>query len=198
VDGAPAEERARSGRRAMAEVKLDPDRFAERSPLSLSEGEKRRAALAGALVEPPHILLLDEPTAGLDPDGRRALAAAIQGLRERGRTVMLASHDLDFVGAVADRIVVLGRDEAGSGRPLAQSASREVLRNARLLAEAGLPTPEFVRLERAFRLAGFLAAAPVRDQESLLDALARGAAGGGVLGQSPGAQRLDPGPAGRR
>jgi energy-coupling factor transporter ATP-binding protein EcfA2 len=172
----------------MAEVRLDPDRFADRSPLSLSEGEKRRAALAGALVEPPHILLLDEPTAGLDPDGRRTLAAAIHGLRERGRTVIIASHDLDFVGAVADRVVVLTRDEEGSGRTFAQAGAMEILRNARLLAEAGLPSPEFVRLERAFRSAGLLAPTSVRDQESLLDALARGAAG----------QPLNLPPAGRR
>jgi energy-coupling factor transporter ATP-binding protein EcfA2 len=59
VDGIPAEERGRSARRAMAEVGLDPERFADRNPASLSEGEKRRAALAGVLVEAPQLLLLD-------------------------------------------------------------------------------------------------------------------------------------------
>jgi energy-coupling factor transporter ATP-binding protein EcfA2 len=174
VEGIPAEERARSARRAMGEVGLDPDRFAGRYPVSLSEGEKRRAALAGVLIEPPLLLLLDEPTAGLDPEGRRALAAVVDGLRERGRTVLLASHDLAFVASVADRVIVLGREDGTAGRMLAQGAAALVLRDDRLLRGAGLPTPDFVRLERALRGAGLIAAVPVRDEGSLLDALARG------------------------
>jgi energy-coupling factor transport system ATP-binding protein len=169
VEGVPAEERARSARRAMLEVGLDPDRFAGRYPVSLSEGEKRRAALAGVLIEPPQLLLLDEPTAGLDPEGRRALGAVMAALRERGRTVLLASHDLAFVASVADRVIVLG-----AGRILAQGAAASILRDDAILRGTGLPTPDFVRLERALRGAGLLAAVPVRDETSLLDALARG------------------------
>jgi len=175
VDGIPAEERARSACRALREVGLDPDRFGGRFPLSLSEGEKRRTALAGAMVEPPLLLLLDEPTAGLDPDGRKSLIHALRSLRERGRTVLFASHDLDLVGAVADRALVLARDEAGAGRVLGEGTSGEVLRDPTLLTRAGIPEPEFVRLERALRGAGLLAPSQVRDSESLLDALARGA-----------------------
>jgi energy-coupling factor transporter ATP-binding protein EcfA2 len=177
VDGVPAEERDRSARRAMAEVGLAPAVFADRFPLSLSEGEKRRVALAGALAEPPHVLLLDEPTAGLDPEGRRSLAVVIRRLRERGRTVVFASHDLDFVGAVADRVVVLARAEGASGRVLAQGAAQEMLRDARTLDRACLPRPDFVLLERALREAGVLgpARASVRDAESLLEELARAA-----------------------
>ena len=174
VDGIPAEERARSARRAMEEVGLDPDRFSGRYPVSLSEGEKRRAALAGVLVEPPALLLLDEPTAGLDPEGRRALAAVVDGLRERGRTVLLASHDLAFVASVADRVIVLGREAAAPGRMLARGAAAGILRDDRLLRGAGLPTPDFVQLERVLRGGGLLASIPVRDEASLLDALARG------------------------
>jgi energy-coupling factor transport system ATP-binding protein len=174
VDGIPAEERTRSAKRAMEEVGLDPDRFAGRYPVSLSEGEKRRAALAGVLIEPPALLLLDEPTAGLDPEGRRALAVVMGALRERGRTVLLASHDLAFVASVADRVIVLGRENATAGRVLAQGAPARVLRDDRLLEGAGLPTPDFVQLERVLRGGGLLAAAPVRDETSLLEALARG------------------------
>lgn len=177
VEGIPAEERARSARRAMAEVGLDPERFAERFPLSLSEGEKRRAALAGVLVEPPQLLLLDEPTAGLDPEGRRALAVVLGELRARGRTVLLASHDLAFVASVADRVVALGREEGDSGRILAQGPAGDLLRDDRLLGRAGIPHPDFVRLERALKASGLLALAPVRDEDSLLDALARTSSG---------------------
>ena len=176
VEGIPAEERARSARRAMAEVGLDPERFAERFPVSLSEGEKRRAALAGVLVEPPQLLLLDEPTAGLDPEGRRALAQVVGELRARGRTVLLASHDLAFVASIADRVVALWREEGDSGRILAQGPAGDLLRDGRLLERAGIPHPDFVRLERALRAAGLLAPAPIRDDDSLLDAIARGSA----------------------
>ena len=176
VEGIPAEERARSARRAMAEVGLDPDRFADRFPVSLSEGEKRRAALAGVIVEPPEILLLDEPTAGLDPEGRRALAQVMDRLRERGRTVLLASHDLGFVATVASRVVVLTRGEGDAPSTVVQGTTADVLRDDRLLTRAGIPEPDFLRLERALRPAGLLGPLPVRDEGSLLEAVARGAA----------------------
>jgi len=169
IEGIPAAERVRSARRALTEVGLDPDRFGGRFPVSLSEGEKRRAALAGVLVEPPQLLLLDEPTAGLDPEGRRALAVALRALRERGRSVLFASHDLAFVASIADRVLVLG-----PGRPLAQAETSALLRNDAVLARAGIPVPDFVRLERVLREAGLITGGPVRDESSLLESLARG------------------------
>ncbi|HEY7727729.1 MAG TPA: ATP-binding cassette domain-containing protein, partial [Candidatus Eisenbacteria bacterium] len=174
VAGVGAAERDRLARRALGEVGLDPDRFAERAPLSLSEGEKRRVALAGLLVAPPLVALLDEPTAGLDPKGRRALADSLRALRERGRAILLASHDLDFVGAVADRAVLLHRDGPGPGRVLASGPAETLLRDEPLLARAGLPPPDFVQLERALRTAGLLDGAAPRDGESLLESLALG------------------------
>ncbi len=164
----------------MDEVGLDPDRFGPRFPVTLSEGEKRRAALAGVLIEPPALLLLDEPTAGLDPEGRRSLAAVIEGLRERERSVILASHDLAFVASVADRVFVLEREEGAPGRILAQGPAGEILRDDRLLEGAGIPLPDFVRLERALRAGGFLAQGQVSDEESLLLNLSRGTAVAGT------------------
>ncbi len=105
--------------------------------------------------------------------------------------MILASHDLAFVAGVADRVLVLARDEepgarvAGeTGRPqadvpgriLAQGPAGDILRDDALMGRAGIPLPDFVRLERTLRAGGLLSAVPVRDEESLLLSLSRGAA----------------------
>jgi energy-coupling factor transport system ATP-binding protein len=82
-------------------------RLAARSPFALSGGEKRRAAIAGVLAMRPEVLVLDEPTAGLDPATREDLLALILGLRQAGVSVVLVSHDLDEVAEVADRVCAL-------------------------------------------------------------------------------------------
>ena len=84
VDGVPRAERERLAGRALAAVGLSAERFAARIPSTLSEGEKRRVALAGLLAEPAALLLFDEPTAGLDPEGRRSLRTALDALRAAG------------------------------------------------------------------------------------------------------------------
>jgi energy-coupling factor transporter ATP-binding protein EcfA2 len=176
IEGVPAEERARRAERALREVDLDPERFAERAPGTLSEGEKRRAALAAFVIEPPLVLLWDEPTAGLDPEGRRALRAALARLRERGRAILFASHDLDFVSGVADRVMVLGREAGGPGRVLGGGSPAAVWEDQALLERAKLPVPEFYALHHALRDRGAIPPASVRDADSLLAALARATA----------------------
>ena len=86
---------------------LEIGELAARSPFALSGGEKRRAAIAGVLAMKPEILILDEPTAGLDPATREDLLALIRGLRQAGISVVLVSHDLDEVAEVADRVCAL-------------------------------------------------------------------------------------------
>jgi energy-coupling factor transport system ATP-binding protein len=83
------------------------EKLASRSPFALSGGEKRRAAIAGVLAMSPEVLVLDEPTAGLDPATRQELLALILGLRESGVSVVLVSHDLDEVAETADRVCAL-------------------------------------------------------------------------------------------
>ena len=90
---------------------LGAEELAAHSPFALSGGEKRRAAIAGVLAMRPEVLVLDEPTAGLDPATREDLLALILGLRESGVSVVLVSHDLDEVAEVADRVCAL--HEAG-------------------------------------------------------------------------------------
>jgi len=171
VRGTPRAERERMAVRAMTAVGISHERFAARVPATLSEGEKRRVALAGLLAEPARLLLLDEPTAGLDPEGRRTLREALDALRARERTIVLASHDLDFVHAVADRVVLLARDEGGSARVVGDGPPAEIFRDSAALDEAGIPAPDVVILEDALRAAGLLGAgaAPARDADTLVD-----------------------------
>lgn len=109
--------------------KLGIGHLAGRVPHSLSGGEKRRAAIAGVLAMGPEVLVLDEPTAGLDPATREELLAVIRTLRGEGGTVVLVSHDLDEVAEVADRVCVMENGTvAAVGTPeevfYADSASR--------------------------------------------------------------------------
>jgi energy-coupling factor transport system ATP-binding protein len=83
----------------------------ERSPHALSGGEKRRVAIAGVLAMGPEVLVLDEPTAGLDPATREDLLGVVRDLRDAGTSVVMVSHDLDEVAEVADRVCVLERGE---------------------------------------------------------------------------------------
>lgn len=90
---------------------LGVEHLAGRSPHALSGGEKRRVAIAGVLAMGPEVLVLDEPTAGLDPSTRGDLLVVVRGLREAGVSVVLVSHDLDEVAEVADRICAMERGE---------------------------------------------------------------------------------------
>ncbi len=105
--GVPAAEIDRRVLEALADVGLDPQEFASRTPFRLSGGEMRRVALAGALAQQRPLLLLDEPTLGLDPEGVERLVDACARLHARGVTTCVASHDADFVAATCDRILVL-------------------------------------------------------------------------------------------
>ena len=115
-------------RRALASVRLTG--FESRSPHHLSAGEKRRACLAGALACEPGLLLLDEPSSGLDPRGRRELAELLRGLPA---TLLVASHDLEFVSSVCTRALVLDR-----GAVAADGVISSVLADRELLLRHGL------------------------------------------------------------
>lgn len=105
--GLSEEEIDRRVRQAAAYVGLD-ESLLEKSPFDLSGGEKRRAAIAGVMAMEPEVLILDEPTAGLDPRGREQVLAMIQDYRKtRNTTVLLVTHSMEDVARVADRILVM-------------------------------------------------------------------------------------------
>ncbi len=135
---------------AMEMVGLDAA-MAGRSPFTLSGGETRRVALASILAMRPQVLILDEPTAGLDPRGRRDLLARVSAWQaETGATLVMVSHDLDELARVVDRVIVLDRGQVVADGPAAQ-----VLSDAARLAAAGLRAPQAVMLLQALRGAGW-------------------------------------------
>jgi energy-coupling factor transport system ATP-binding protein len=135
---------------ALEMVGLDPA-MESRSPFTLSGGEMRRAALASILAMRPEALILDEPTAGLDPRGRRELLARVRAWQvETGATLILVSHNLEELSRVVERVIVLDR-----GQVVADGPVRQVLSNSVLLSAAGLDVPQPVTLLRALREAGW-------------------------------------------
>lgn len=140
--GLSSEEIARRVRRAMELVRLDYDTYRERSPFQLSGGQKRRAAIAGVLAMEPKYLVLDEPTAGLDPRGRDDLLQRIVRLhREKKMTVIFVSHNMDDIARLADRVIFMHE-----GRVLLDAPPREAFREKLALKTAGLEEPETVTL----------------------------------------------------
>ena len=94
-------------RDAMRLVDLDYAQFANKSPFELSGGQKRRVAIAGVLAMEPDILILDEPTTGLDPYGRDYILSLVENWHKLGRTILMVSHSMDDVARFADRIFVM-------------------------------------------------------------------------------------------
>ena len=137
--GCSAAECERRVTQALTEVGLLA--LAEREIESLSLGERKRAALAGVLAMQPQLLLLDEPTAGLDPQAERAVCELLRAQRESGKTLLVATHAVDLVPYFATRVLVLAE-----GRVQADGPCREVLSNAELLQRARVRQPWPVEL----------------------------------------------------
>ena len=107
--GVDKDKREQMAKDALELVGLEFDKIKEKSPFDLSGGEKRRVALAGVLAMKPQILVMDEPTAGLDPRGKTEILTLVKKLnRENGVTVMMVSHDMNEVYENADRVLVFG------------------------------------------------------------------------------------------
>lgn len=138
-------------RKALRQVNLDYDAVKERSPFSLSGGEKRRVAMAGVLVMNPELIILDEPTAGLDPRGRREILGEVRELHRReGLTVIIVSHSMEDVAWLAEHLLVLQ-----GGQVIMQGPPQEVFAREEKLREAGLAVPEVNRVLKRLNEAGY-------------------------------------------
>lgn len=128
-----------------------PEECCDSSPFELSGGQKRRAAIAGVLAMKPAVLILDEPTAGLDPAGRTEILNLIKDLHEHhGNTIILVSHSMEDVANYVDRIVVMDK-----GKPLYDGSPKDVFRHYKELELIGLAAPEVTYLMHDLRAAGF-------------------------------------------
>ncbi len=130
--GFPPDEVARRVRDMLALMEIEE--LVDRAPFQLSEGQKRRVALAAVLAVDPDVLLLDEPTTGLDPRTNDRLVEILWGLRRLGKTVLVATHDLELARLVADRSVVIGEDH----RVWADGPTAGILADGDLLYRANL------------------------------------------------------------
>lgn len=122
---------------AMAAVNLDYETLKDRSPFALSGGQMRRVAIAGVLAMRPEVLILDEPTAGLDPKGRDEILSEIAALHNRLKiTIILVSHSMEDIARYAQRVIVMHR-----GQVKMDGTPREIFTRARELEELGLGVP---------------------------------------------------------
>lgn len=135
---------------ALKQVGIEDEYFYQ-SPFDLSGGQKRRVAIAGVLAMKPRVLILDEPTAGLDPKGRDELLDKLQKIREEsGCTIVLVSHSMEDVAKYADRIVVMHK-----GKIAFDDTPSEVFKHRDELKEMGLGVPGITETMYALRNAGF-------------------------------------------
>ena len=122
----------------------------EKSPFELSGGQKRRVAIAGVIAMEPKVLVLDEPTAGLDPQGRDAILAQIQTYhRAKGAAVVLVSHSMEEIARNVDRIVVLS-----GGKVYMEGTPEKVFARAHELEQVGLDVPQVTKIAAALRARG--------------------------------------------
>lgn len=139
---------------ALVAVGIEPGLFGRRSPFSLSGGEMRRVAIAGVLAMAPQVLILDEPTAGLDPRGKVEILRQIRTLHaQRGMTVILITHSMDEAAQMVQRLVVLHGGQVAMDGPV-----REIFARAEELVAIGLGVPTITDLLRRMRHRGI----PVR------------------------------------
>ena len=149
--------------KSLKEVGI-PESYFERSPFELSGGEKRRVAIAGIIASSPDILVLDEPTAGLDPNGKKEIMALVKKIHETGKTVIIVTHDMDLVLNFANTVIVL------SDAKLVEVTTPKELFNSDNLNKYSLEIPtiyKFINLIKNKGFAGNLN--EINDIDTLID-----------------------------
>lgn len=166
--GLSEEEVAERVREAIGLVGLDYEAVCGRSPFDLSGGQMRRVALAGVLAMRPKVLILDEPTAGLDPRGRDEILAEVKNLHRRGFTIILVTHSMEDVARLAERLIVMYR-----GRVVRDGPTREIFKEPDFMKSIGLGVPEVTELAQRLRARGIPIAAEIITPEQAVSELAR-------------------------
>ena len=211
--GLSGEELEQRVRDSIELVGLDYDEIADRPPFDLSGGQKRRVAIAGVLAMDPHVLILDEPMAGLDPESHREIVEMIENIhKDRNRIIILVSHNMADVADLSDRVVMMDRSKVLSVAPPEELfLNRELLRVAGLdvppvsafmhelkAAGLGVRTNLFTEDEAAEEIAKALGAAGAAPEDDAAAPEAVGAAGNGpeAAGAAPEDDAAAPGKAG--
>lgn len=166
--GCDETEVARRVERSLLQVGLDPTIAREKGPFELSGGQQRRVAFAGVLAMEPEVLVLDEPSAGLDPASRRSFLSLIARLHEEGLTVVMVSHDMDDLASLCSRLVIMN-----GGSVALEGAPNDVFLKGSDLRRIGLGVPSAQRMAEALRTRGVpLAEGRLYSVASLAGALA--------------------------
>ncbi len=150
----------------IEELEITP--FQDRPAHALSGGQKKQVAIADILVMHPEVMILDEPAAALDPKHTKKVQEIIDGLTDKGITVLMATHDIDYAYAWADEIVLMQE-----GKVIRQGAPAEVCADRTALSEAGLEVPAVLRIYERLREKGLLSgeAVPPRNVDGLVEIL---------------------------
>ncbi|MRX72514.1 energy-coupling factor ABC transporter ATP-binding protein [Bacillus lacus] len=162
--GVSEQEAKQKARQALSKVGLSEE-LLTRSPFDLSGGQMRRAAIAGVLAMEPEVLVLDEPTAGLDPHGRHEIMEMFADLhRQQGLTTILVTHSMEDAARYADQIVVM---EGGTIKM--EGTPRDIFKQSQALAEMGLDLPETIKLKSKLedKLGQSIGAIPLTMEESI-------------------------------
>ena len=166
--GVEEEAVAKQVREAMEFVGLDYDTFAQRSPFQLSGGQMRRVAIAGVVAMKPDYLVLDEPSAGLDPRSRNAVFKEIMSLhKSRGIAIVLVTHSMEEAVKYADRLLVIN-----AGKVLFDGTPAEIFKeHAAELVEVGVDVPQVYKLADLLRQSGVALPENIKDDVSLVKAI---------------------------
>lgn len=162
------DEVAKQVREAMAFVGLDYDTYAQRSPFQLSGGQMRRVAIAGVVAMNPDYLVLDEPSAGLDPRSRNAVFKEILELhKSRGIAIVLVTHSMEEAAKYADRMLVIN-----GGKVMFDGKPMEIFRNhSQELIAVGMDVPQVFKLADLLRQRGLQLSENIKDEQALIKAI---------------------------
>lgn len=161
--GASEEEALQKAKEALSQVMI-PESYYERSPLNLSGGQKRRVAIAGILAMDPKVIVLDEPTAGLDPKGASEMMAIFKKLnQELNKTIILVTHDNELVYDFSDEVVLLDK-----GRVIAHKTCEDFFNDRELIKENKIVLPKIVELRTRLEERGFMNLEGAKDIKTLV------------------------------